>query len=88
LDLRLLRNTNFLVVAGAGTLAMTGFLPRYFLIAPSVVAKGVDASLAAWLLGLMKGLSVLGRVAAGLFADGYGRLTALICSLSSVDLDI
>jgi MFS family permease len=59
---------------------MTGFLPRYFLITPSAVAKGVNPGYAAWLLGLMNGLSIIGRLGIGSVADRYGKLTALIVS--------
>lgn len=80
LDFELLKDSRFLVMVIAGTVAMTGFLPRYFLITPSAVAKGVDTSYAAWLLGIMNGLSILGRLGIGYFADRYGKLTALVVS--------
>lgn len=79
-DFGLLRDTRSLVLLVAGTIAMTGFLPRYFLLTPSAIASGVDANLAAWLLGLMNGLSILGRIGIGMFADRFGKLTALVLS--------
>lgn len=79
-DLALLRDTRFLVVLASGTVAMTGFLPRYFLVPSSAVAQGVDRDYAAWLLGLMNGLSIVGRLGIGSFADRYGKLTALVAS--------
>ncbi|KIH91174.1 hypothetical protein SPBR_09079 [Sporothrix brasiliensis 5110] len=80
LDLALLRDRRFLVLLAATSVAMTGFLPRYFLITPSAVAQGVDAAYAAWLLGLMNGLSIAGRLGIGAFADRYGTLTGLVAS--------
>ncbi|KAH7363427.1 major facilitator superfamily domain-containing protein [Plectosphaerella cucumerina] len=80
LDLRLLRDRRFLVMLVSGTVAMTGFLPRYFLVPASAVSQGVDVAYAAWLLGLMNGLSIVGRLGVGAFADRYGKLTALIAS--------
>lgn len=80
MDFRLLRDKRFLVMLAASTVAMTGFLPRYFLITPSAIAQGINASYAAWLLGLMNGLSIIGRLGIGSFADRYGKLTALVVS--------
>ncbi|OLN81261.1 Riboflavin transporter MCH5-like protein 11 [Colletotrichum chlorophyti] len=79
-DLRLLRDTRFLVILVFGTVAMTGFLPRYFLIPASAVSKGIDTAYAAWLVGLMNGLSIAGRLAVGWLADRFGKMTALITS--------
>lgn len=79
-DFRLLKDTRFLVILIAGTIAMTGFLPRYFLVAPSAIDRGIDPSYAAWLLGIMNGLSIVGRLAIGSFADRYGKLTGLVLS--------
>lgn len=80
LDFSLLKDSRFLVMLAATSIAMTGFLPRYFLITPSAVAQGVNSSYAAWLLGLMNGLSIVGRLGIGAFADRYGKLTALVAS--------
>ncbi|CAK7200214.1 hypothetical protein SEUCBS139899_002905 [Sporothrix eucalyptigena] len=80
MDFRLLRDSRFLVMLAATSVAMTGFLPRYFLITPSAVAQGVNTTYAAWLLGLMNGLSIAGRLGIGYFADRHGKLTALVAS--------
>ena len=79
-NLSLLRNTRFLIIVISGTIAMTGFLPRYFLLSSSAIYTGVSPTYAAWLLGIMNGLSIVGRIGIGLFADHYGTLTALITS--------
>ncbi|KAF6817375.1 Riboflavin transporter MCH5-like protein 11 [Colletotrichum musicola] len=79
-DVQLLKDTRFLVMAVSGTVAMTGFLPRYFIIPASAVSKGIDTTYAAWLVGLMNGLSIVGRLGVGWFADRYGKLTALVSS--------
>lgn len=80
MDFTLLKDARFLVMLAATSVAMTGFLPRYFLITPSAVSQGVDTTYAAWLLGLMNGLSIVGRLGIGAFADRYGKLTALVAS--------
>ncbi|KAF1809822.1 MFS general substrate transporter [Eremomyces bilateralis CBS 781.70] len=80
MDLRLLKDPRFLVILVSGTVAMTGFLPRYFLVPASAVSQGINTEYAAWLLGLMNGLSIIGRLGVGSFADRYGKLTALIAS--------
>ncbi|CAK7226307.1 hypothetical protein SBRCBS47491_006185 [Sporothrix bragantina] len=80
MDFSLLRDSRFLVMLAASSIAMTGFLPRYFLITPSAIARGVDTGYAAWLLGLMNGLSIAGRLGIGAFADRHGKLTALVAS--------
>jgi MFS family permease len=80
LDLSLLRNSRFLVLLVACTIAMTGFLPRYFLIPTSAVAQGIDQGYASWLLGLMNGLSIVGRIGIGYVADRFGKLHALSAS--------
>lgn len=59
---------------------MVGFLPRYFLITPSAIAKGISDTYVAWLLGLINGLSVIGRVGIGVFADRQGQVRALAAS--------
>lgn len=80
LDLTLLGDTRFLAILVAGTIAMTGFLPRFFLVTPSAIDRGIDPGYAAWLLGIMNGLSIVGRLAIGSFADKHGKLTALVLS--------
>ncbi|KAJ8610301.1 hypothetical protein MRB53_038597 [Persea americana] len=79
-DLSLLHDSRFIALLITGTIAMTGFLPRYFLVAPSAVERGISASYAAWLLGLMNGLSVIGRLGTGWMADRYGKVNLLCAS--------
>ncbi|KAE8450852.1 hypothetical protein EG329_005765 [Mollisiaceae sp. DMI_Dod_QoI] len=80
MDLSLLKDARFDVLLVAGTIAMTGFLPRYFLIPPSAIAKGVSSTYTSWLLGLMNGLSIVGRVGIGWLADRHGKVNALSAS--------
>lgn len=82
LDLSLLRDVRFNALLITSTIAMAGFLPRYFLIPPSAVAQGIDETYAAWLLGLMNGLSIVGRVGIGSVADRYGKVFALAASFT------
>lgn len=76
-DFTLLRNTEFNALLIACTVAMVGFLPRYFLIPESAVSQGISQTYASWLLGLMNGLSIIGRIGIGWIADRYGKVSAL-----------
>lgn len=80
MDFSLLSNARFLGLLAACTIAMTGFLPRYFLITTSAVSKGIGSTYASWLLGLMNGLSILGRIGIGYVADRFGKVQALSAS--------
>lgn len=80
LDLSLLSNPHFLALIVAGTIGMIGFLPRYFLIPSSATYQGISQSYAPWLLGLMNGLSIIGRVGIGMIADKRGKVAALSAS--------
>lgn len=80
LDVELLKNERFLWLLAACTVAMVGFLPRYFLIPSSAEAKGIGSTYASWLLGLMNGLSIIGRVGIGYLSDRLGKVTALTVS--------
>jgi MFS family permease len=80
MDLSLLRNGRFLCLLVGCTIAMTGFLPRYFLLTSSAINNGISPTYASWLLGLMNGLSILGRVGIGYFSDRFGRVEALTAS--------
>lgn len=80
LDLSLLHDARFNSLLIACTIAMIGFLPRYFLVPDSAVAQGIDSTYASWLLGLMNGLSIVGRIGIGWVADRFGKVSALTLS--------
>lgn len=79
-DLSLLHDARFNALLVASTIAMIGFLPRYFLIPDSAVAQGISSTYASWLLGLMNGLSIVGRIGIGWVADRFGKISALTLS--------
>lgn len=79
-DVELLKSKRFLWLLAACTIAMIGFLPRYFLIPSSAEAKGIGSTYASWLLGLMNGLSIIGRIGIGYLSDRLGKVTALTLS--------
>ncbi|KAF7188716.1 MFS transporter asaE [Pseudocercospora fuligena] len=79
-DLALLKDKRFVWMLVGCTIAMAGFLPRYFLVPSSARARGISSTYASWLLGIMNGLSIFGRIGIGCFADRYGKLTALSLS--------
>ena len=80
LDFSLLQDPRFVGLLVACTIAMTGFLPRYFLLPSSAQAKGIGPTYSSWLLGIMNGLSIFGRIGIGCFADRYGKIKALSLS--------
>ena len=80
MDFSLLHHPRFVALLVTGTIAIIGFLPRYFLIPASAIAKGISTTYASWLLGLMNGLSIVGRVGIGWLADRHGKVTALTSS--------
>ncbi|EME88574.1 uncharacterized protein MYCFIDRAFT_129398 [Pseudocercospora fijiensis CIRAD86] len=80
IDLVLLKDKRFVWTLVGCTVAMAGFLPRYFLVPSSARARGISSTYASWLLGIMNGLSIFGRIGIGYFADRYGKLTALSLS--------
>lgn len=79
-DLTLLKDGRFLCLLVGCTIAMAGFLPRYFLLTTSATVNGIAPTYASWLLGMMNGLSILGRVGIGCFADKFGKINALTAS--------
>ena len=80
INFSLLRNGRFLCLLAGCTIAMTGFLPRYFLLTSSAIVNGVSSTYASWLLGIMNGLSILGRVGIGYVSDRFGKIEALTAS--------
>ncbi|KAH8555841.1 major facilitator superfamily domain-containing protein [Umbelopsis sp. PMI_123] len=80
MDFSLLNDSRFIALLVTSTVSMIGFLPRYFFLPQSAIARGVSDTYAAWLLGLMSGLSIIGRVGIGSLADRYGTVTALASS--------
>lgn len=80
MDFSLLNDSRFITLLVTSTVAMIGFLPRFFLLPQSATARGVSDTYAAWLLGLMSGLSIIGRIGIGCLADRYGTVTALASS--------
>jgi MFS family permease len=80
LDFSLLKDSRFIALLATSTVAMIGFLPRFFLLPQSAIAQGISDSYASWLLGLMNGLSIVGRVGIGWLADRHGKVTALASS--------
>lgn len=82
LDFTLLHDPRFNALLLASTVAMVGFLPRYFLLPDSAVARGISGTYASWLLGLMNGLSIIGRIGIGWVADRFGKISALTLSFA------
>lgn len=80
LDISLLYNSQFNALLLASTVAMFGFLPRYFLLVDSAISQGVNPSFTPWLLGMMNGLSIIGRIGVGFYADRFGKVSALSLS--------
>ncbi|KAK5046009.1 hypothetical protein LTR84_008796 [Exophiala bonariae] len=52
----------------------TGFFTPIFYLAVYAIQKGIDPTLASYLLAILNGASTFGRILPGLFADKFGRL--------------
>lgn len=76
----MMKDERFIWFVIACTVAMTGLLPRYFLICSSAESKGIDSTYPSWLLSLMNGCSIIGRVGIGYLSDRLGKSTALALS--------
>jgi MFS family permease len=76
-DFALFEDGRFVILLVTSSVAMIGFLPHFFLLRRSAVAQGVSETFVSWLLGLMNGFSIVGRIGIGWLADRYGKVTTL-----------
>lgn len=68
------RNPRYVLLIVAIFCAMAGMFNPLFFLPTYAVSRGVDATLASYLLAIVNGASTVGRIVPGFLADRYGRL--------------
>ncbi|KXJ87990.1 major facilitator superfamily domain-containing protein [Microdochium bolleyi] len=69
-----LRETRFLLLIAALFFMFIGMFTPFFFLPTYAVSRGMDATLAGYLLAILNAASTFGRVIPGVLADKYGRL--------------
>ncbi|KAK7924324.1 MFS general substrate transporter [Apiospora marii] len=72
-----LRDARFLLVVAAFFFASIGMFTPLFYLPTYAVTRGVEATMAGYLLAILNAASTFGRVIPGVLADKYGRVNAL-----------
>lgn len=90
-DLRIFRNTSFLLTTLAIFFVEWGIFIPISYVSSYALAQGVSSTLSYQLLAIMNAGSFFGRVLPGYFADWWGRfnvliMTVILCLLSNVCL--
>ncbi|KAK6865361.1 hypothetical protein PG995_001889 [Apiospora arundinis] len=73
-----LRDVRYLLVIAAFFFASIGMFVPLFYLPTYAVARGVEPTMAGYLLAILNATSTFGRVIPGVLADKYGRLNALV----------
>lgn len=73
-----LRDARFLLVVAAFFFASIGMFTPLFYLPTYAVTRGVEATMAGYLLAILNAASTFGRVIPGVLADRYGRINALL----------
>lgn len=68
------RKPTYILLVSSFFFVFVGMFTPIFYLAVYAVQKGVDVTLASYLLAILNGASTFGRVIPGLFADKFGRL--------------
>jgi MFS family permease len=74
---RAFKETNFLLVIGSLFFMFIGMWTPLFYLPSYAVSKGMDATLASYLLAILNAASTFGRIIPGILADRFGRLNML-----------
>ncbi|KAK7885406.1 hypothetical protein LTR67_010584 [Exophiala xenobiotica] len=74
---RAFKETNFLLVIGSLFFMFIGMWTPLFYLPSYAVSKGMDATLASYLLAILNAASTFGRIIPGILADKFGRLNML-----------
>lgn len=74
----LLKDSRFIMLALGMFLVYLGLFSAFFYITPFAISIGVDENLSFYLVSILNGTSLFGRVLPGLVADKYGRFNMLI----------
>ncbi|KAK8125900.1 MFS general substrate transporter [Apiospora kogelbergensis] len=73
-----MRDARFLLVVSAFFFASIGMFVPLFYLPTYAVTRGVETTMAGYLLAILNATSTFGRVIPGVLADKYGRLNALV----------
>lgn len=68
------KKPTYVLLVSSFFFVFVGMFTPIFYLAVYAVRKGVDATLASYLLAILNGASTFGRIIPGLFADKFGRL--------------
>lgn len=89
------RQTNFVLLVAASFFMYIGMWTPLFHLPTYAVAKGMDPTLASYMLAILNAASTFGRIVPGVLADKFGRINAfaiggiatgiVICCLSETE---
>lgn len=71
------KQADFLLMTVGTFLAFLGMFPPLFFIPAYAESRGVEATMASYLVAIVNGASTFGRIIPGILADKYGRLNVL-----------
>ncbi|VUC22398.1 unnamed protein product [Clonostachys rosea] len=74
------RQPMYLFIVAAIAFCMVGMFVPLFLMTTYAITKGMDATLASYLVAILNGASIFGRVIPGILADKLGKLNMLIAA--------
>lgn len=82
----ILKNPTYLMLCAGLCLATFGLFSPFFFIPTYAVAQGLSVSLSFYLISMLNGASLVGRVSTGYLADRYGNfnLAFLMVGLSGI----
>lgn len=72
------KQPTYVLLIAAIFFGMIGMFVPLFLIPTFAIIKGMDATLASYLVAVVNGASIFGRIIPGMMADKYGRINILI----------
>jgi MFS family permease len=79
-DVSIIKNPTFLVLCAGLSIATFGLFNPLFYISTYAVSRGLSASLSFYLVSILNGASLVGRVSTGILADKYGNFN--LCFLT------
>ncbi|KLJ12491.1 hypothetical protein EMPG_12484 [Blastomyces silverae] len=71
------KDVKYLLLIAAMAFLFIGFSTPIFFIPSYAVTRGVDATLASYMVAIINGASAFGRIIPGILADKFGRLNVL-----------
>ncbi|KAH9831436.1 MFS general substrate transporter [Rhodofomes roseus] len=77
-DLKLLKDTRFMLVVGSSFFISFGLFVPNFYIVEYATARGVSSTMAFYVLAIMNGASIFGRLAPPFLSDALGRFNLIV----------